>query len=95
MISIAERVGVANGIKLLDSKVLFNWRENINWVTLDILSPTDCILGQIFGNYLNGLLALELEKSGQAVVFGFHPYEIGDILHLEHEWHSQSGKQNV
>lgn len=49
---------VQAGADLLDEKGPSDWRERINPNTLDTDSMTQCVLGQIFGTYLDGMIAL-------------------------------------
>lgn len=50
---------VSRGAALLDEKVP-GWAHRINVDTLDVESGTDCIVAQLFGDYLNGINALGL-----------------------------------
>lgn len=51
---------IKKGARFLDKKVPKWWRK-INTSTLDIDSCEDCILGQLFGYYENGIKELNLE----------------------------------
>lgn len=53
---IAEKV--QNGIRVLDTHGPADWRERINLDTLDVHSLDDCVLGQVFGSYGEGMDAL-------------------------------------
>jgi hypothetical protein len=55
---LSERVN--RGAKLLDAKHP-GWHKEININELNMASCTQCILGQCFGRYGNGLDALQLE----------------------------------
>jgi hypothetical protein len=46
---------VANGIALLDAKGPSGWRAKVNLDTLNMRSAYDCILGQVYGEYGDGL----------------------------------------
>lgn len=46
-----------NGAALLDEKVP-GWAERIYLDELEISSLDDCVLGQLFGEYHNGMIAL-------------------------------------
>jgi hypothetical protein len=59
--AIAERV--AAGAALLDEKIP-GWRDEINIKTLDLVSFRQCILGQLFGHYRDGLEALDVSPEG-------------------------------
>jgi hypothetical protein len=78
--SIAERV--AAGAALLDERVP-GWHDAIDVDRLDIDSPTQCVLGQLYGDYLAGEDALsELADSwSSAVSYGFVERDVdGDEL---------------
>lgn len=49
---------VARGMALLDERGPTNWRKRINLNTLDVSTGEDCILGQVYGWYPDGLDAL-------------------------------------
>ena len=49
---------VQNGIKRLDAVGPADWRDRINLDTLDVHSLSDCVLGQVFGDYGEGMDAL-------------------------------------
>jgi len=49
MLTFAERV--ANGVALLDEKTP-EWRTSVEPETLVMDSPNDCILGQVYGDWL-------------------------------------------
>ena len=44
----------------LDKQIGKNWENKINLKTLDIAHSTKCIIGQLFNNYIKGLLQLKL-----------------------------------
>lgn len=48
---------VANGVAVLDAHDP-QWREHIDPVSLNIASHSDCILGQVFGDYSTGMSIL-------------------------------------
>jgi hypothetical protein len=62
---------VANGMKLLDEKFGTNFHEQIDPDKLDIGSGVNCICGQLYGSYCNGVEKLEL-SSDQAEEHGFY-----------------------
>ena len=45
---------VQRGVKLLDFEIP-NWRMGIDIETLDMDQLSECILGQLYGNYFDGL----------------------------------------
>lgn len=66
---------VANGVRLLNSDVT-NWRSEINKHTFDIKSAKNCILGQLFGSFSQGLIDLEISND-TAVECGFDLFDLG------------------
>ncbi len=38
---------------------------------IDMFSGTQCVLGQIFGNYSNGLVAIDFIEDDDPILFGF------------------------
>ena len=48
---------VQRGVKLLDFEIP-NWRMGIDIETLDMDRQSECILGQLYGNYVDGLYLL-------------------------------------
>lgn len=65
---IAKRV--AKGAALLDVKRP-GWEKEVNVYSINMNSPYDCILGQIYHNYEWGLDSLELEGNWSAKRHGF------------------------
>lgn len=59
---IRELAAVKRGAALLDERVP-GWREKVNPQLLDLTHWTYCVLGQIFGSYDMGAVALEIEYS--------------------------------
>ena len=53
---------VAQGAKLLDDRVP-NWREEIDIDKLNMGSCLRCVLGQIYGEYEDGIDALNLDRT--------------------------------
>ena len=62
------RIRVAKGIAKLD-EFRPEWRELINWETLEIWEPRKCLLFQIFGGYFEGLNAMGIHEPGS--FYGF------------------------
>ena len=58
------------GVKLLDRKNP-NWRKSVNKQILYTSDPTNCVLGQLYGDYYDGIRILFPIRS----LFGF-PYKI-------------------
>jgi len=66
MSAIAERV--AKGAALLDEKGPTDWASEINLEALDIVSTSNCILGQLYGGYYTGQSNLEeLDSDGYVI----------------------------
>jgi len=57
-------IKVQAGIALLDTYGPTDWRERINLDTLDLHSLTDCVLGQVYGDYADGMDSLFPGESG-------------------------------
>ncbi len=58
------------GIALLDEKCAFkDWRGKVDLERLNVRSSSDCILGQIYGCYGEGLHDLSFSKS--SYLYGF------------------------
>lgn len=76
---------VANGVLILDDYFGPGWRENIDTATLDLDSLRDCILGQLFGHYCDGLAMLGNPQPHET---GFSPEEEvnGGRVDLETAW---------
>lgn len=63
---IKERVRKgANLLRTLDSK----WYEKVNVNTIDLHSASDCLLGQVFGDYC--IVANKLKNDGTLSIYGF------------------------
>lgn len=61
---------VNRGAELLD-RVMPDWRSKINVDTLNMGSPADCILGQLYGLYHEGLYKLGLTEGEDRFLNGF------------------------
>lgn len=73
-----ETEAVEAGIRLLDEK-LPGWRARVAVARLDISSGTKCVLGQCFGRYDYGLVAIGIVQE-DAPAFGFNVmHEGGDV----------------
>lgn len=66
------------GAELLDEKKP-QWRSHINVGRLDMFHPGYCVLGQLFGDYLYGLRALELSDL-DALRLGFESSNDSDAF---------------
>lgn len=60
---------VRAGIALLDQKVP-DWRDQVDVAELDMVEYRQCVLGQVYGSYHDGLDELDLDDAG-AVAYGF------------------------
>lgn len=88
-ISIEDRV--TNGIVLLDVTSP-GWRDKVNIDDLNMRSGADCILGQIYGSYTDGVNALwsDWDSRDDAELDAKHGFDEGqnenqiyDLLHRE------------
>ena len=85
-----ERVekAVQKGIDLLDQKGPKNWRERIDLDTFDIGSLNNCVLGQVYGSWHDGMNALfpstVTGRSDVAAHYGFDG--VGFYAELQDEW---------
>jgi len=61
---------VERGFRLLDEMGPENWRGQIDWANLDMMSATKGVLGQLYGAYEDGLDALILSDES-AIYYGF------------------------
>lgn len=67
-------IRVARGAALLDG-VTPGWWSRIDPVELEIASCTECVLGQVFGNYSLGITALGMEQEPARSAFvGDHAF---------------------
>jgi hypothetical protein len=57
----AERAAVAEGFAFLDDHAP-GWRNRVDPDTLDIASCRRCLLGQLYGLFVDGFLALDLTR---------------------------------
>lgn len=80
--TIAERV--QRGIDLLDAKGPADWRERINGKTLDVKTFCCCVLGQVFGDFCDGKLALGMAE--HSLPYGFCPEDRAEAELLNAEW---------
>lgn len=84
---------VMNGVELLDNKFP-EWKELVDLDKLDIENCDNCILGQLFGDYIAGLDTLRIGQH-KAYIFGFNvdtsfdvvpDPNLGDYLNLKNHW---------
>lgn len=80
---------IDRGIALLDSKVP-DWREVIDKDSLEMSSPTRCILGMVFGTYRTGLDELGL-TAGHRHGFSLPDDVEADYRELTQAWRARLG----
>jgi hypothetical protein len=85
-------VKVQAGIKLLDEQEP-GWRAKIDKDSLDLGSCSVCVLGQVFGDYEEGLEMLDL-GTGSSYAYGFNTNS-ADMQALTAAWKEALGKNNV
>ncbi len=74
---------VDEGVRLLD-QVRPGWYDEINTETLDIASAYRCVLGQLYGDFVAGVEALNIPSGGET--YGFNaPYFI-DFTPINDKW---------
>ena len=72
------RENVRRGIRKLDAHFGDRlWREKLDHSTLNVRRYENCVLGQLFGSFQEGLYALDVTDSE---VFGFSADEIADTF---------------
>jgi hypothetical protein len=63
---------VAVGERLLDQRVP-GWRRVVDGDALDLASCERCVLGQVFGDYERGLIALGISEEDEVIeMYGFN-----------------------
>lgn len=77
---------VRASIDLLDAKGPADWRTRIVAVDLDINNVSNCVLGQLFGEYRFGVNALEIDFNDRRYAFMPNEYTPEDMLD---EWLEQ------
>lgn len=74
--SIDVQTRVAAGVAFLDRQVP-GWVDRIDVDNLNVASPVNCVLGQLYGMYSSGISALGLDQD-QAAALGFQVEVTGD-----------------
>lgn len=69
MSALTVRERVARGVALLDERGPESWRDKIDPARLNVASGLDCVLGQVFGDYITGRQAMGL--TGDEWQYGF------------------------
>lgn len=82
---------VANGMSFLDAEKP-GWRSELNLSRLNVASCDVCVLGQLFGDYDDGLTELGIDNT-EAKRYGFNTD--GDMAGLTAAWKEALGKENV
>jgi len=84
---------VLKGASLLDVHFKgYDWRSEIDIETLEMDSSSQCVLGQLFGDYQNGLIALKLDDVSMGLDarreagFSTCAWDSYDWAMLEYEW---------
>lgn len=76
------RTTIARGVALLDQCEGPHWVSAIELEKLDLTSYSTCVLGQLYGNYDDGLRELEI---GSGTPFGFL-LDKGNWAYLTRDW---------
>lgn len=79
------RVAAHRGAKLLDEHAP-GWADLIADDVLDMCDPSVCIVGQVFGDYNDGLKTLDASGGGVPESFGFQDNENASFTALQQEW---------
>lgn len=77
---------VLAGLDLLNERYGPDWVENIDPAVLLMESGNRCVLGQVYGDYSDGLSKLEIGDdyhNGQP--YGFYAYHVDDVESAENE----------
>lgn len=83
----AERV--ARGIQFLDDSAWPDWRSKIDLDALYLYSSNECILGQIFGTYYDGLEELEIGNGCSCCAqYEISAMDLGFNTNYSHDEHS-------
>jgi hypothetical protein len=71
------RLSRDRGVALLDDRVP-DWRERIDARALNMMSPSLCVLGQLFGGYVRGLRMLDLleDPHGHGFTIGWEDADV-------------------
>jgi hypothetical protein len=73
------------GAKLLDEKYEGDWREKIDVDELDMDNQDECVLGQLYGDYEDGLVKL----------FGRCDYQAGEDYGFDHHGNVDAWKEII
>jgi len=76
---------IRRGVALLDREVP-DWHERVSIDRLNVISDNYCVLGQLFGSYQVGLIALDLVGG---VAHGFAPARGDCVSDLEQAWREE------
>jgi hypothetical protein len=90
---------VNRGIALMDQKYPHWWRV-LDLDTLDLRSTKNCVLGQVAGDYLDGLMTVlggysDYVQYQLAVDNGFDATNMGDCLHVQALWTHEVGERQA
>ena len=94
MNGVIARQIVQHGMTLLD-RVRPGWDAEIDLTRLDISCPNDCLLGQLYGSFAQGMRRLSVPAS----VYGFHapPYSnrAESLALLTEAWREAIGNRRL
>lgn len=85
------QTNVRKGIAFLNRNGPTNWRSRIDIDRLDIEDTVNCILGQVYGDYMAATNEPGLGDPGQRAALGFtvDRYDIERLPELTGEWKRQ------
>lgn len=78
---------IENGMSFLD-ETNPGWYYDINLLTLDMTSINDCVLGQLYCTYYNGVTSLDITTI-DSVSYGFDVWGDEDDSELTAIWKDQ------
>jgi hypothetical protein len=85
----AVKKRVLQGLELLHVKYGDDWIDHIDPTTLDMANSRFCVLGQVYGDYEQGVVALDInEIDGYEADYGFmnaHGYQSYDGRYISFE----------
>lgn len=88
----SARDAVSRGSSLLDMKRP-GWYREINIAQLNIMRPTDCICGQLFGGYGEGVN--ELGVGSRAGEYGFNALGPSAFEELNEAWREEIARRRL
>lgn len=90
---------VNRGIRLMDQKYPHWWRV-LNQETLDLRSTSNCVLGQVAGDFRDGMVTLFGGYTGYApyrlgIDHGFDATTWQDTFHVQALWAHEAGERQA